>query len=194
MSKIGKEPIPLPDGVELKISGRLHTVKGPKGELSQEVDERITVTAADGIVTLTRANDEKSVRSLHGLYRALLANMVIGVSEGYEKTLLLIGIGFAAEMKGRKMLLHLGFSHPVLFELPDGIDFEINKPDPQQKSEFRNMQSQIVIKGIDKQLVGQVTANLRALKRPEPYKGKGIRYINEYVRKKAGKQVATAAA
>ena len=194
MSKIGKEPIPLPDGVELKISGRLHTVKGPKGELSQEVDERITVTAADGIVTRTRAKDEKSVRSLHGLYRALLANMVIGVSEGYEKTLLLIGIGFAAEMKGRKMLLHLGFSHPVLFELPDGIDFEINKPDPQQKSEFRNMQSQIVIKGIDKQLVGQVTANLRALKRPEPYKGKGIRYINEYVRKKAGKQVATAAA
>ena len=194
MSKIGKEPIPLPDGVELKISGRLHTIKGPKGELSQEVDERITVTAADRIVTLTRANDEKSVRSLHGLYRALLANMVIGVSEGYEKTLLLIGIGFAAEMKGRKMLLHLGFSHPVLFELPDGIDFEINKPDPQQKSEFRNMQSQIVIKGIDKQLVGQVTANLRALKRPEPYKGKGIRYINEYVRKKAGKQVATAAA
>ena len=193
MSKIGKEPIVIPDGVEWKQSGTLFTVKGPKGELSQEVDERISATVADGIATLTRANDEKQVRSLHGLYRALLANMVVGVSEGYEKTLLLIGIGFSAELKGSKLLLSLGFSHPVLFESPEGITFEIQKLDKQQKSEFRNMQSQILIKGIDKQLVGQVAANLRATKPPEPYKGKGLRYINEYVRKKAGKQVATTA-
>lgn len=193
MSKIGKEPIVLPDGVELKNSGRVYTVKGPKGELSQEVDERISVTVADGVATLTRANDEKQVRSLHGLYRALLANMVVGVSEGYEKTLLLIGIGFSAELKGSKILLALGFSHPVLFDLPEGIILEIKKPEPKQKSDFRNMQAQIVIRGIDKQLVGQVAANLRAIKPPEPYKGKGFRYLNEYVRKKAGKQVATSA-
>ena len=194
MSKIGKEPIVLPEGVELKQSGTLISVKGPKGELSQVIDERISVTVADGIATLTRANDEKQVRSLHGLYRALLANMTIGVSEGYEKVLILIGIGFSAELKGSKLLLSLGFSHPVLFEAPEGITFDIQKPDPQLKSEFRNLQVQISIKGIDKQLVGQVAANLRAIKRPEPYKGKGLRYLNEYVRKKAGKQVATAAA
>ena len=193
MSKIGKEPIVLPEGVELKQSERLCTVKGPKGELSQEVDERINVTVADGIATLTRANDEKQVRSLHGLYRALLANMILGVSEGYEKTLLLIGIGFSAELKGSKILLALGFSHPVLFDLPEGVTLEVKKPEPKQKSDFRNTQCQIVIRGIDKQLVGQVAANLRALKRPEPYKGKGLRYLNEYVRKKAGKQVATSA-
>lgn len=194
MSKIGKEPIVLPEGVELKQSGTLISVKGPKGELSQVLDERISVTVADGIATLTRANDEKQVRSLHGLYRALLANMTIGVSEGYEKVLILIGIGFSAELKGSKLLLSLGFSHPVLFEAPEGITFDIQKPDAQLKSEFRNLQVQISIKGIDKQLVGQVAANLRAIKRPEPYKGKGLRYLNEYVRKKAGKQVATAAA
>lgn len=194
MSKIGKEPIVLPEGVELKQSGTLISVKGPKGELSQVLDERISVTVADGIATLTRANDEKQVRSLHGLYRALLANMTIGVSEGYEKVLVLIGIGFSAELKGSKLLLSLGFSHPVLFEAPEGITFDIQKPDAQLKSEFRNLQVQISIKGIDKQLVGQVAANLRAIKRPEPYKGKGLRYLNEYVRKKAGKQVATAAA
>ena len=194
MSKIGKEPIVLPEGVELKQSGTLISVKGPKGELSQVIDERISVTVADGIATLTRANDEKQVRSLHGLYRALLANMTIGVSEGYEKILILIGIGFSAELKGSKLLLSLGFSHPVLFEAPEGINFDVQKPDPQLKSEFRNLQVQISIKGIDKQLVGQVAANLRAIKRPEPYKGKGLRYLNEYVRKKAGKQVATAAA
>ncbi|TFB09752.1 50S ribosomal protein L6 [Candidatus Marinimicrobia bacterium MT.SAG.3] len=194
MSKIGKEPIVLPEGVELKQSGTLISVKGPKGELSQVLDERISVTVTDGIATLTRANDEKQVRSLHGLYRALLANMTIGVSEGYEKVLILIGIGFSAELKGSKLLLSLGFSHPVLFEAPEGITFDIQKPDAQLKSEFRNLQVQISIKGIDKQLVGQVAANLRAIKRPEPYKGKGLRYLNEYVRKKAGKQVATAAA
>ena len=194
MSKIGKEPIVLPEGVELKQSGTLISVKGPKGELSQVLDERISVTVADGIATLTRANDEKQVRSLHGLYRALLSNMAIGVSEGYEKVLLLIGIGFAAELKGSQLLLSVGFSHPVLFEAPEGITFDLQKPDSQQKSEFRNLQVQISVKGIDKQLVGQVAADLRAIKRPEPYKGKGLRYLNEYVRKKAGKQVATAAA
>ena len=192
MSKIGKEPILIPDGVELTQSGRILTAKGPKGELSQEVDERIQVTVKDGVATLTRANDEKKVRSLHGLFRALLANMVFGVNEGYEKVLLLIGIGFSVEKKGSKLLFNLGFSHPLLFEAPEGITFDIQKPDSDEKADLRNMQSRLIVHGIDKQLVGQVAADIRGLKPPEPYKGKGIRYKNEYVRKKAGKQVATA--
>lgn len=193
MSKVGKNPIALPDGVELKQAGTLFSIKGPKGELTQEIDERITVTVADGNATLTRANDEKEVRALHGLYRSLLANMVLGVSEGYEKILLLIGVGYAAEAKGKNLQFNLGFSHAVLFEAPEGINFDLQKPDAQDKSEFRNLQTKLVIQGIDKQLVGQVAANIRALKPPEPYKGKGFRYQGEYVRKKAGKQVAVSA-
>ena len=192
MSKIGKEPILIPDGVELTQSGKLFRVKGPKGELSQEVDERISVTIKDGVAILTRANDEKEVRALHGLFRALLANMVHGVSEGYEKVLLLIGIGYSVELKGRKLLFNIGFSHSVLFEAPEGITFDIQKPDAEEKAEFRNLHSKLKVQGFDKQLVGQVAANIRGLKPPEPYKGKGIRFKGEYVRKKAGKQVATA--
>ena len=130
--------------------------------------------------------------ALHGLTRALLFNMVKGVSSGYEKTLQLIGVGYSVEPKGTKLLFSLGFSHPILFELPEGIEFEVQKPEPKEKAEFRNIQSKIVIRGIDKQLVGQVCADIQSLRPPEPYKGKGIRFVGEYVRKKAGKQVATA--
>ncbi len=193
MSKIGNEPILIPDGVELTQSERLFTAKGPKGELSQEVDERISVTIEDGVATLTRANDEKEVKALHGLFRALLANMVFGVSEGYEKVLLLIGIGYSVELKGSKLLFNIGFSHSVLFEAPEGITFDIQKPDSEEKAEFRNLHSKLIVQGFDKQLVGQVAADIRGLKPPEPYKGKGIRFKGEYVRKKAGKQVATVA-
>ena len=191
MSRVGKVPIEIPDGVELKQEGNTVIVKGASGELSKTFDPRITITIENGSATVTRANDEKEVRALHGLTRALLSNMIQGVSSGYEKTLQLIGVGYSVEPKGKKLLFSLGFSHPVLFELPEGIEFEIQKPEPYEKAEFRNIQAKIVVRGIDKQLVGQVSADIKSLRPPEPYKGKGIRFVGEYVRKKAGKQVAT---
>lgn len=193
MSRVGKVPIELPDGVEVKLNGSTLTVKGSKGELEDTFDSSISIAVENGSVTVTRGNDEKQSRALHGLTRALIANMVIGVSEGYEKILQLIGVGYSAEKKGKNIIFSLGFSHQILFEAPDGIEFEIQKPDQVEKAQFRAIQSRIFIRGISKQLVGQVTANIRALKPPEPYKGKGIRIQGEYVRKKAGKQVATTA-
>lgn len=193
MSRVGKVPIELPDGVEVKLNGSTLTVKGSKGELEETFDSSISIAVEKGIVTVTRGNDEKQSRALHGLTRALIANMVIGVSEGYEKILQLIGVGYSAEKKGKNIIFSLGFSHQILFEAPEGIEFEILKPDQVEKAQFRAIQSRIFIRGISKQLVGQVTANIRALKPPEPYKGKGIRIQGEYVRKKAGKQVATTA-
>lgn len=193
MSRVGKVPIELPDGVEVKLNGSTLTVKGSKGELEDTFDSSISIAVENGSVTVTRANDEKQSRALHGLTRALIANMVIGVSEGYEKILQLIGVGYSAEKKGKNIIFSLGFSHQILFEAPEGIEFEIQKPDQVEKAQFRAIQSRIFIRGISKQLVGQVTANIRALKPPEPYKGKGIRIQGEYVRKKAGKQVATTA-
>jgi len=194
MSRVGKVPIELPDGVEVKLNGSTLTVKGSKGELEDTFDSSISIAVEKGSVTVTRGNDEKQSRALHGLTRALIANMVIGVSEGYEKILQLIGVGYSAEKKGKNIIFSLGFSHQILFEAPEGIEFEILKPDQVEKAQFRAIQSRIFIRGISKQLVGQVTANIRALKPPEPYKGKGIRIQGEYVRKKAGKQVATTAA
>lgn len=193
MSRVGKVPIELPDGVEVKLNGSTLTVKGSKGELEDTFDSSISIAVEKGSVTVTRGNDEKQSRALHGLTRALIANMVIGVSEGYEKILQLIGVGYSAEKKGKNIIFSLGFSHQILFEAPEGIEFEIQKPDQVEKAQFRAIQSRIFIRGISKQLVGQVTANIRALKPPEPYKGKGIRIQGEYVRKKAGKQVATTA-
>jgi len=193
MSRVGKVPIELPDGVEVKLNGSTLTVKGSKGELEDTFDSSISIAVENGSVTVTRGNDEKQSRALHGLTRALIANMVIGVSEGYEKILQLIGVGYSAEKKGKNIIFSLGFSHQILFEAPEGIEFEIQKPDQVEKAQFRAIQSRIFIRGISKQLVGQVTANIRALKPPEPYKGKGIRIQGEYVRKKAGKQVATTA-
>lgn len=194
MSRVGKVPIEVPDGIEVKLNGSTLTVKGSKGELEETFDSRMSIAVEKGSVTVTRVDDEKQSRALHGLTRALIANMVTGVSEGYEKILQLIGVGYSAELKGKNIIFSLGFSHQILFEAPDGIDFEIQKPDQVEKAQFRAIQSRIFIRGISKQLVGQVTANIRALKPPEPYKGKGIRIQGEYVRKKAGKQVATTAA
>lgn len=194
MSRVGKVPIDVPDGVEVKLNGNTLSVKGPKGELEETYDGRINIAVEKGSITVTRESDEKEVRALHGLTRALIANMVMGVKEGYEKILQLIGVGFSAELKGKNIVFSLGFSHQILFEAPDGIEFEIQKPEQQEKAQFRAIQSRIFIRGISKQLVGQVTANIRHLKPPEPYKGKGLRIQGEYVRKKAGKQVATSAA
>ena len=175
MSRIGKSPIPLPSGVDVTIDGAKITVKGPKGTLVRSLDRRISVAVDDGIVVVTRDNDERASRALHGLSRALLANMVTGVAEGYRKELLTVGVGYRANLQGRKLELQVGFSHPVVMEAPEGIDFEVPEP------------TKIIISGIDKELVGQTAANIRRVRPPEPYKGKGIRYSDEQVRRKAGK-------
>ena len=175
MSRVGKAPISLPSGVEVKVSGRVVEVKGPKGSLTQDIDPAINVSVEDGTVALDRSNDERSSRALHGLYRSLINNMVIGVSEGYSKELTAVGVGYRASLKGKNLELLVGFSHPVNIEAPDGITFEVPE------------QTKIIVSGIDKQMVGQVAANIRAVRPPEPYKGKGIRYVDEHVRRKAGK-------
>ena len=169
MSRVGKVPIELPDGVEVKLNGSTLTVKGSKGELEDTFDSSISIAVENGSVTVTRGNDEKQSRALHGLTRALIANMVIGVSEGYEKILQLIGVGYSAEKKGKNIIFSLGFSHQILFEAPEGIEFEIQKPDQVEKAQFRAIQSRIFIRGISKQLVGQVTANIRSLKLLKKY-------------------------
>jgi large subunit ribosomal protein L6 len=175
MSRIGNSPIPVPAGVDVSVEGPTVSVKGPKGALSRWVDERIAVSVDDGVVTLSRDSDERDIRSLHGLYRALLANMVTGVSDGYRKELQAVGVGYRANLQGRRLELQVGFSHPVVIEAPEGIDFEVPEP------------TRIVVSGIDKELVGQTAANIRRVRPPEPYKGKGIRYVDEQVRRKAGK-------
>ncbi|MCL2491195.1 MAG: 50S ribosomal protein L6 [Coriobacteriia bacterium] len=175
MSRIGKMPIPVPSGVEVTIEGTHVTVKGPKGELSQEISPLITVTQEDNEIIVTRADDGRESRSQHGLARTLINNMVVGVSEGYEKKLEIVGVGYRATLKGSDIELALGFSHPVHIKAEEGITFEVPT------------QTQITIKGIDKQQVGQVAADIRKWRKPEPYKGKGIRYEGEYVRRKLGK-------
>ena len=175
MSRIGQAPIELPSGVELATEGNVVVVKGPKGSLSQEIDPRVSLSIDDGVVSVVRDNDDREVRALHGLYRALIANMVIGVSTGYSKELQAVGVGYRGALKGNTLELQVGYSHPVAIEAPDGITFEVPEP------------TKFIISGIDKQLVGQVAANIRAVRPPEPYKGKGIRYVDEYVRRKAGK-------
>jgi large subunit ribosomal protein L6 len=176
MSRIGKAPITVPSGVEVAINGSSITVKGPKGELTRELPEQITVSQDEGVLTVERVNDERKSRALHGLVRSLLANMVTGVSEGFRKELDIVGVGYRAAAKGSSELeLSLGFSHPVLVKAPEGIEFNVPQP------------TRIEVLGIDKQLVGQVAADIRAWRKPEPYKGKGIRYVDEYVRRKAGK-------
>ena len=176
MSRIGNKPVVIDDKVELKIEKNLIKVKGPKGELTTEiVDERIKFEVIENELVFSRSSDSPEVRSLHGLYRSLVANDIQGVLEGYSKTLVLQGVGHRASLKGNDIEILCGFSHPVVFEKVEGITFEV--PD----------QNTIIVSGIDKALVGQVTANIRAIKPPEPYKGKGIRYKDEYVRRKAGK-------
>ncbi len=175
MSRIGNNPIELPSGVDVAIDGSHVTVKGPKGSLDRTLDERISVSLEDGTITLQRSDDERESRALHGLSRALVNNMVVGVSEGYSKELQAVGVGYRANLQGRKLELQVGFSHPVVVEAPDGIDFQVPEP------------TKIIVSGIDKELVGQTAANIRQIRPPEPYKGKGIRYADEHVRRKAGK-------
>ncbi len=176
MSRIGKLPIPVPAGVEVKVDGNTVTVKGSKGELTQTFNENMAISVAeDGSIVVERPNDNRQNRSLHGLTRSLINNMVIGVSEGYKKTLELVGVGYRAALKGGKLELQLGYSHPVVVDPVDGITFECPEP------------TIINISGINKQLVGQVAADIRAYRKPEPYKGKGIRYQGEHIRRKEGK-------
>ena len=182
MSRIGKEPIAIPDGVTVDVSGTTVSVSGPGGSLSQVVDADMRITVEDGEIRVARPSEERRHRSLHGLTRSLIANMVEGVTKGYQKALEIQGVGYRAALKGKDLELQLGFSHPVPFEAPDGIEFEVPAP------------NRIVIKGIDKQLVGETAARIRRIRKPEPYKGKGIRYEGEYVRKKAGKAAKTAVA
>ena len=175
MSRIGKQPIPVPSGVEVHIDGSTVTVKGPKGELSRTLVDIITVEMADGALLVKRPDDSRTARSLHGLSRTLVSNMVVGVSEGYFKNLEIVGVGYRAAMKGSDIELQLGFSHPVVIVAEPGITFEVPAP------------TKITVRGIDKQRVGQVAADIRKWRKPEPYKGKGVRYEGEHVRRKLGK-------
>ena len=176
MSRIGKMPITVPAGVTVTISeDNLVTVKGPKGELCEKVNKDIKVELENGVLTVTRPSDSKPHRSMHGLYRALLNNMVTGVTTGFQKTLLMEGVGYRAQVNGKTLTLNVGYSHPVTFEPPANIEFEA----PQATT--------IIVKGIDKQAVGAIAADIRAVRKPEPYLGKGIRYENEHIRRKEGK-------
>ena len=182
MSRIGKMPIPLPKGVTVEVNKGEVKVKGPKGELWQDVDPDIEVTVEDGTVEVRRPTEQKRHRAMHGLYRSLIANMVQGVSEGYKRELELIGVGYRAALNGDILELGLGFSHPIYFMAPQGIKFSV--------AQERGKNITITVEGSDKQMVGQVSAKLRSLRPPEPYKGKGIRYTDEFVRRKAGKTAA----
>ncbi len=175
MSRIGKSPIPIASGVDVKVAGHGVTVKGPKGTLERTFHDRVTVVVEEGVARVERNDDDRQTRALHGLSRALLANMVEGVSDGFRKELSIVGVGYRASLKGKDIELLVGFSHPVEILAPEGITFEIPE------------QTRIIVSGIDKELVGQVAANIRKVRPPEPYKGKGIRYVDEHVRRKAGK-------
>ncbi len=176
MSRIGRMPIAIPAGVTFDVTpDNVVTVKGPKGTLEKAMHKNMNISVEDGQINVTRPNDEKENRSLHGLTRTLVSNMTIGVSEGFQKTLELVGVGYRAQMQGKKLVLNLGFSHPVEFDHIDGIEFEIVSP------------TKLTIRGIDKELVGDVAADIRAWRKPEPYKGKGVKYEGEVIRRKVGK-------
>jgi large subunit ribosomal protein L6 len=176
VSRIGKQPVPVPDGVEIDIEPERVSVKGPKGELAERKSREIEVKQEDGQIVVTRPTDRGEHRALHGLTRSLIANMVEGVTNGFEKRLEIQGVGYRANLQGRKLVLALGYSHPVELEAPDGVDFEVPQP------------TRIVVRGISKQVVGEVAATIRKQRPPEPYKGKGIRYEGEYVQRKVGKR------
>ena len=175
MSRIGKNPISVPSGVEVKVDGQDVAVKGPKGELSVTIAEPITVSLEDGVVTVARPDEERESRSLHGLSRTLINNMIVGVTEGYSRALEIVGTGYRVLAKGSNLEFALGYSHPITVEPPEGISFSVDG------------QTKVAVHGIDKQLVGETAANIRKLRRPEPYKGKGVRYAGEIVRRKVGK-------
>jgi large subunit ribosomal protein L6 len=176
MSRIGRKPVPVPEAVTVEISPGNIAVKGPKGELSQFYSPDMTIEQADGAVTVARPTDRGEHRALHGLTRSLIANMVEGVTDGFEKRLEIQGVGYRAALKGKNLELALGFSHPVLIAAPEGIEFEVPQP------------TEVIVRGIDKQLVGQVAADIRKRRKPEPYKGKGVRYKGEQVLRKVGKR------
>lgn len=175
MSRIGNKPIEIPQGVEVKIDGSTVSVKGKLGQLSREINPLMTVEVEGSVVTVNRPDDASQTRALHGLTRSLLANMVTGVSQGFSKDLVIEGVGYRVAAKGKGLEFTLGYSHPVVVEPIDGISFKTQKP------------TELTVEGIDKQLVGQVAADIRKLRKPEPYKGKGIRYSDERIRRKAGK-------
>ncbi|MGO3652624.1 50S ribosomal protein L6 [Vagococcus sp.] len=175
MSRIGNKPVVIPNGVTVAQNGLTVTVKGPKGELTREFSPNITLNIEEGVVTLSRPNDSKENKTLHGTMRANLNNMVVGVNEGFEKALELIGVGYRAQLQGKKLVLNVGYSHPVEFEAPEGVTIEV----PSNTS--------VIVKGSNKEVVGELAANVRGVRPPEPYKGKGIRYVGEYVRRKEGK-------
>ena len=176
MSRIGRAPISLPDGVQFSYDNAVVTVKGPKGELTQRVPREMIVEVADGVIQVKRPTDSGQHRSLHGLTRTLIANMVTGVTSGFEKRLEIVGVGYRASVKGDNLELLVGYSHPVVIEPPQNISFET----PQA--------TVVIVKGIDKQIVGEIAANVRSIRPPEPYKGKGIRYAGEAVQRKVGKR------
>jgi large subunit ribosomal protein L6 len=175
MSRIGRMPVVVPGGVDVTINGRQVHVKGPKGELSLEVPAPIEVVQADGAINVSRPNDEGEVRALHGLSRSLIANMVTGVTDGYRKTMEIVGVGYRVQARGKDLEFALGYSHPVPVNAPDGITFRVETP------------TRFVVEGIDKQQVGEVAANIRKLRKPDPYKGKGVKYQGEQIRRKVGK-------
>ncbi len=175
MSRIGRMPVTVPSGVDVSINGRQVHVKGPKGELSLEVPAPIEVTQADGAISVSRPSDEGEIRALHGLSRSLIANMVTGVTDGYSKTMEIVGVGYRVQARGKDLEFALGYSHPVPVTAPDGITFRVETP------------TRFVVEGIDKQQVGEVAANIRKLRKPDPYKGKGVKYQGEQIRRKVGK-------
>ncbi len=178
MSRVGKKPIHVPSGIDIKIDNNVVTVSKGNLSLHQEINPVIQVEYKDQNIQVSRPTNNKFHRSLHGLYRTLIANMVTGLTEGFSKKLEIVGVGYRAELKGKNLVLHLGYSHPILFKPPDEIEITVENP------------TNFIVKGIDKQLVGQVAAKVRSFRPPEPYKGKGIRYAGEYVRRKAGKTAA----
>ena len=181
MSRIGRKPIPLPEGVKVAVEGQEVRVEGPKGKLSQSVPSVLTVEVKDGQLQVGRTSDQRSAKALHGLARSLLANIVQGVSQGFEKKLEIVGIGYRAQLQGKSLQLALGYSHPVLFPLPEGIQAEVDR------------QVLITLRGADKGLLGQTAARLRSLRKPDPYKGKGVKYVEEVIRRKVGKKAGAAA-
>ena len=175
MSRIGLKPIEIPQGVEVKVDGHKVTVKGPKGELSKEIHADMIINLEDNVITIARPNDHKDHRALHGTSRTMIANMVEGVTNGFQKSLEITGVGYRAQKQGNKLIVNAGYSHPVEIDPIDGIEIDVPK------------NTELTVKGIDKELVGAIAANIRAIRPPEPYKGKGIRYTGEYVRRKEGK-------
>ncbi len=183
MSRIGKKPVPIPAGVECKLDGVVLTVKGPKGQLHRDLHPNMQVTIEGDSISVTRPTDGRLDRSLHGLTRTLISNMVVGVNEGFSKTLNIVGVGYKVDLKGKALNLNLGYSHSIDYPPPEGVEFNVD-----------NKKNEIVVKGPNKQVVGQVAAEIRMLRPPEPYKGKGVMYAGEKIRRKAGKTAAKAGA